>query len=163
MAMRVPATPSRWIIALGRGITMVAGTVMKSNPRTLLTKWGNDGDEWVRYIVRLVLSSGRALTPGDVEHAYNLFRQEKSLDARTLAQEPELAATTITDEAEEPLAITCLHDVTGVNALAPGAVIEPHAGLTILFGREWHRQDRIRANLQGSRGQQDSRCHSRRH
>lgn len=113
---------------------MVAGTVMKSNPRTLLTKWGNDGDEWVRYIVRLVLSSGRALTPGDVEHAYNLFRQEKSLDARTLAQEPELAATTITDEAEEPLAITCLHDVTGVNALAPGAVIEPHAGLTILFG-----------------------------
>ena len=38
------------------------------------------------------------------------------------------------DEAELPLTITKLAEVSGVNALVPGAVIEPHPGLTILYG-----------------------------
>lgn len=116
---------------LGKEVMVGSAT---SNPRDLLTEWANSSDEWVRYIVRQVLDSGRAIGPDEADHAYKLFRQEKSLDSRTLSKEPLLAATANTEEVEEPLAITCLSDVTGVNALVSGAVIEPHAGLTILFG-----------------------------
>ena len=37
----------------------------------------------VRFVVRHVLDSGRTLTDDDAEQAYQLFRQEKSLDPRT--------------------------------------------------------------------------------
>ena len=104
------------------------------DPRTALADWANGNDEWSRFIVRQVLSTGRPLSPNDIDHAYDLFRQEKSLNERELPAEPPLEVQTRPDEAELPLAITKISEVTGVNALIPGAVIEPHAGLTILFG-----------------------------
>jgi hypothetical protein len=45
-----------------------------------------------------------------------------------------LSTASNAEEADEPLIIEKLSDVAGVNALVPGAVIEPHEGLTILFG-----------------------------
>jgi energy-coupling factor transporter ATP-binding protein EcfA2 len=104
------------------------------DPRALLAHWANENDEWVRYIVRQVLTTGRGLTTAGADHAYALFRQEKSLDPRILDTEQKLAVATTVDEAEEPLSITRLSDVSGVNALSSGAIVEPHAGLTILFG-----------------------------
>ena len=104
------------------------------DPRTALADWANGNDEWSRFIVRQVLSRGRPLSPNDIDHAYDLFRQEKSLNERELPAEPPLEVQIRPDEAELPLAITKISEVTGVNALIPGAVIEPHAGLTILFG-----------------------------
>ena len=38
------------------------------------------------------------------------------------------------DDAAPPLSVARLSEVRGVNALVPGAVIEPHEGLTILYG-----------------------------
>jgi hypothetical protein len=104
------------------------------DPRAALAKWANKSDEWLRYIARQVIATTRELPATDVEYAYKLFRQEKLIDERSLDVEPELAVTAGQDEAEEPLAISKLSEVRGVNALVPGAVIEPHAGLTILFG-----------------------------
>ncbi|KUH70724.1 hypothetical protein AU184_03740 [Mycolicibacterium novocastrense] len=104
------------------------------DPRETLAAWANDQDEWLRFIVRNVLSSGRPLAEGVLEQAYALFRQEKGLDPRSLLAEPPLAVETRDEDAEFPLVITKLSDVTGVNALVSGSVIEPHAGLTILFG-----------------------------
>ncbi|MCQ1952097.1 AAA family ATPase [Arthrobacter sp. zg-Y238] len=74
------------------------------------------------------------MTEIEVAHAYALFRQEKSLDPRELAEEPEIEIELSADDAELPLVITRISDVSGVNALVTGSVIEPHAGLTILFG-----------------------------
>lgn len=105
-----------------------------TDPRAALADWANQSDEWARYIVREVLSAGRPLPPDEIDHAYDLLRQEKSLDKRVLPAEPRLEIEVSADEAEQPLAITKLHAVSGVNALMSGAVIEPHAGLTILFG-----------------------------
>jgi hypothetical protein len=102
--------------------------------RELLSTWANGTDEWVRAIVRRVLSDGRVLTDSDVDDVYALFRQEKALDTRTLPKEPLLAVASSPAESDEVLRITSLSEITGVNALVAGAVIEPHEGLTILYG-----------------------------
>src|ERR1035437_7713323 len=104
------------------------------NPRSVLAKWANGSDEWVRHLVKQVLSTGRALGSEQLDHAYQLLRQEKLLDKRELPAEPELEIAEAPVEAVEALRLTRISEVVGVNALAGGAVIEPHAGLTILFG-----------------------------
>jgi hypothetical protein len=104
------------------------------DPRSVLSVWANESDEWVRNIVRQVLSTGRPLSTEQANTAYQLFRQEKLLDTRELPSEPQLTTAAAPQEVEEPLSLTRISEVTGVNALEPGAVIEPHAGLTILFG-----------------------------
>ena len=127
-------------MSTGEGTEETAGTangptgVGAPDPREVLAAWANQQDEWVRATVRQVLSTGRALSDKDLDTVYTLFRQEKGLDERTMAVEPELAAVASEDEAELPLVVTKLSDVTGVNALVSGSVIEPHAGMTILFG-----------------------------
>jgi energy-coupling factor transporter ATP-binding protein EcfA2 len=104
------------------------------DPRSVLSLWANQSDEWIRNIVRQVLSTGRPLGTAQADAAYRLFRQEKLLDTRELPQEPQLATAAAPQEVEEPLSLTRISEVTSVNALVGGAVIEPHAGLTILFG-----------------------------
>jgi energy-coupling factor transporter ATP-binding protein EcfA2 len=104
------------------------------DPRSALADWANQSDEWVRFVVRQVLSTGRTLATIDVDSAYQLFRQEKSLDKRVLPPEALLEVEATEDVADLPLTITKVSGVTGVNAIVPGSVIEPHAGLTILFG-----------------------------
>lgn len=106
----------------------------RNDPRDLLSEWANDSDEWVRYIVRHVLTGAGPLGTEEEATAYALFRQEKALDARELPAEEPLATLESEYEAVEPLAITSVSKVSGVNALVAGGVIEPHAGLTILFG-----------------------------
>lgn len=106
----------------------------RQDPRGLLGEWANSSDEWVRYIVRQVLNGGGPLGSDEEAHAYKLFREEKAFDARELPTEGPLATFERVDEALEPLALTSLAAVTGVNALVEGGGIEPHEGLTILFG-----------------------------
>ena len=109
-------------------------SALQVDPRETLATWANGQDEWVRYIVRQVLSTGRPLTDGDVDAAHELFRQEKGLDDRSLPTEDPLALESNEEDSELPLAITKLSEVTGVNAIVPGSVIEPHEGMTVLFG-----------------------------
>lgn len=104
------------------------------DPRDLLSEWANTSDEWVRYIVRHVLNGGGPLGSEEQSGAYLLFRQEKAFDTREVPTEEPLVTLEREDEAIEPLTLTSLSDVVGVNALVEGGVIEPHAGLTILFG-----------------------------
>jgi hypothetical protein len=106
----------------------------RTDPRDQLGEWGNSADEWVRYIVRHVLTGAGPLSQDEAAGAYALFRQEKAFDPRELPAEEPLAITESQDEAIEPLALTSISKVVGVNALVEGGVIEPHAGLTILFG-----------------------------
>lgn len=104
------------------------------DPRALLADWANSGDEWVRFLVSDILATGRAASDGTLDQGYALFRQEKALDERTLPAVPQLSIEARQDEQAAPLAVTRLSDVHGVNALVSGAVIEPHEGLTILYG-----------------------------
>lgn len=120
------------------GIQLDAGpqgsAIPETDPREVLAAWANEQDEWARAIVRQVLSSGRALPAGAVDAVYALFRQEKGLDERTIPVEPDLTVDATEEDAVLPLAVTRLSEVTGVNAIVPGSVIEPNAGMTVLFG-----------------------------
>ncbi|BCP26264.1 hypothetical protein [Mycobacterium intracellulare] len=104
------------------------------DPRVMLARFANQHDEWVRLIARDVLDTGEALDAGRIDYVYRLFRQEKALDARTEPAIPPLTLGFSDAETAEPLIVDKLFDVTGVNALIAGAVIEPHEALTILFG-----------------------------
>lgn len=104
------------------------------DPRTLLARWANDHDEWVRLLVSEVIATGRPVGDATIEKAYQLFRQEKALDPRVLPAVTELNIEARQDESAPPLTLTKLSAVRGVNALITGEVIEPHEGLTILYG-----------------------------
>lgn len=104
------------------------------DPRALLADWANSNDEWVRLLVAEVLVSARPVGAATVEKAYKLFRQEKALDKRELPIVPELDVEARQDESAPPLSLKRLSEVRGVNALVPGAIIEPHDGLTVLYG-----------------------------
>jgi hypothetical protein len=127
---------------------------IRVDPRELLSTWANSSDEWVRYIVRQVFAAGSGLSREQEEYAYALLRQEKSLDVRELSPEEPLATVVIEEDKVEKIAITTLSQVSGVNALASGGVIEPHEGLTILFGENGTGKtgySRIFKSLAGSR------------
>ena len=104
------------------------------DPRALLADWANANDEWARLVVSEVITTGRPIGAATIEQAYHHFRQEKALDERELPVVPKLTIEARQDEAAPPLTLTRLSEVRGVNALVSGAVIEPHEGLTILYG-----------------------------
>lgn len=104
------------------------------DPRALLADWANANDEWARLLVSEVIATGRPVGTSTIEKAYQLFRQEKVLDKRDLPAVAKLDIEARQDESAPPLILTRLSEVHGVNALLPGAVIEPHRGLTILYG-----------------------------
>lgn len=104
------------------------------DPRSLLIRWANESDEWVRYIVRVVLTERGPVGADDGATAYAVFRQEKALDSRELKTVEKIATSEVEVDTIESLTIQSLSDVTGVNALVEGNSIEPHEGLTVLFG-----------------------------
>lgn len=104
------------------------------DPRALLAEWANTNDEWVRLLVAEVIASARPVGESTIEKAYQLFRQEKALDKRELPVVPQLNFEARQDESAPPLTLTRLSEVHGINALVSGSVIEPHEGLTILYG-----------------------------
>lgn len=104
------------------------------DPRAMLALWANTSDEWVRVLVAEVLATGRPVGASVIDSAYKLFRQEKALDPREIDAIGKLSTEARQDEAAPPLNLVRLSDVQGVNALVTGAVIEPHEGLTILYG-----------------------------
>lgn len=110
------------------------GATAAHDPRALLAEWANSSDEWVRQVVTEVLASSRPVGESSIDRVHQLFRQEKALDDRTLPAVERLVIEARQDEAAPPLSVVRLSDVRGVNALVPGAIIEPHEGLTILYG-----------------------------
>lgn len=90
--------------------------VQAFDPGTQLAEWANLKDEWTRRIVRLVLASGKPLSEVDIANIYQLFLQEKGLEARTIPVEEPIASAATVAEREDALVLTKLSDVTGVNA-----------------------------------------------
>lgn len=119
---------------MSRGESSTTIETPSVDPRAMLANWANHSDEWVRYLVSRVLESRSAVAATDLTYAYELLRQEKAVDERVLPTVAQLQVDDIDEDNEEPLVITKVSDVAGVNALVGGAVIEPHVGLTILFG-----------------------------
>lgn len=116
------------------GSAQQAAHTQPVDPRAILAAWANSNDEWVRLLVSEVIATGRPVPATTIEKAYQLFRQEKAVDERVLPTVGDLSTESRQDEKAAPLTLVRLSEVRGVNALVQGAVIEPHEGLTILYG-----------------------------
>ena len=124
------------------------------DPRTSLAQWANKSDEWVRRIVLQILDYNGEIAADQRELIYQLFLQEKGLKERTLPPEPQIALSEQALGQPEPLYLTRLSNVRGVNALVGGSPIDFSPGLTLLFGENGTGKTgyaRILKSLAGSR------------
>lgn len=120
--------------AISSGEEAESETAEFLDPRALLVDWANANDEWSRLLASEIIATGRPVGASTIDKAYQLFRQEKALDKRELPAVEKIDIIARQDESAPPLSLTRLSEVRGVNALVSGAVIEPHEGLTILYG-----------------------------
>lgn len=104
------------------------------DPRSALSHWANQSDEWVRRIVRLVLESNGDLPTSELALTYRLLLEEKGFKPRSLPSEPPAAVSTIAVGQPKSLCLTHISNVKGVNALVDSSRIDFAAGLTLLFG-----------------------------
>ena len=104
------------------------------DPRRLLVDWANKQDGWVRRLVGLVLTSQRPLSGEQADGLFELYLAEKGLRDTTPEVEADLPYPTDAAAATDALQLVSLSDVSGVNALTPGATIDFCPGLTILYG-----------------------------
>ena len=107
---------------------------LDGDPRIALAKWANKSDEWIRRVVRKVLSSSNELSEAELIQIYQLLKEEKGIDDRVIAIEPPIAGPTQGLSRPDPLRLTRTSGIRGVNALAEGERIDFGEGLTLLFG-----------------------------
>ena len=104
------------------------------DPRNLLAQWANTSNEWVRRIVRQILDSNNEVATEERVLTYQLLLEEMGLKERTLPPEPIITPLGQALGQPEPLHLTHISNVRGVNALVQNAHIDFAPGLTLLFG-----------------------------
>lgn len=109
-----------------------AGRVL--DPRRLLIDWANKQDGWVRRLVGHVVASQRPVSDDQVDELFELYLSEKGLRGAAPAAEPQLPYASTGSAQADALRLMTMSNVSGVNALSPGAKIEFSPALTILYG-----------------------------
>lgn len=104
------------------------------DPRHLLIDWANGQDSWVRRLVGDVIASQRPISEEQATEFFELFLAEKGLTGASPVMESELPYPQAGSAQSEPVRLLSLSNVSGVNALSPGATISFNKGLTILYG-----------------------------
>ena len=139
-------------------ITEPDGQTHNGDPRSFLAQWANKSDEWIRRIVRQVLESSSPLSESERALIYQLFLQEKAFDERTLPVESPIVNPSQPLSQPDPLYLTRISKVRGVNALVEGQQIDFGHGLTLLFGENGAGKTgytRILKRMAGSRSAED--------
>lgn len=103
--------------------------------RSLLIKWANDQDHWVREVVAAVLEGNAVLSGDRVQAAFEHMLVEKGLAVGERGATPALVEGASPGQVDEPLSLVSIEDVRNVNALAPSQSVAFNAKLTVLFGR----------------------------
>lgn len=104
------------------------------SPQSILAEWANKQDNWVRGIVREVLSTHRGISQNQAEAFYELFLVEKRLKDGEVTSFPVIGTEAVGEDGEPALSLVRLENVENVNALAPGQRIDFNAGVTVVFG-----------------------------
>ena len=102
--------------------------------RRLLIDWANNQDSWVRCLVGHIIASQRPISDGQATELFERFLAEKGLRGSLSEIAPELPYPKAGSARSDPLRLLALSNVSGVNALSPGATIDFNPGLTILYG-----------------------------
>ena len=116
------------------GMTEPDDQALNEDPRSSLAQWANNGDEWIRRIVRQVLCSSDQHSESEQALIYRLLLEEKGIDDRTLPIEPLLGNPAQPLAQPEPFHLARISNVRGVNALVEGEHIDFGLGLTLLYG-----------------------------
>ncbi|MDP1949424.1 MAG: AAA family ATPase [Nitrospirota bacterium] len=109
-------------------------TEKQNTAREILVSWANSQENWVRSIVREVLTTHQPASDETIEEAYRTCLSEKGLSNAPVTVSPKLGLDTEDDETGEALRLTILKKVENVNRLAPGQQISFNDRLTILYG-----------------------------
>jgi len=109
-------------------------TEKQTTAREVLVTWANSQENWVRSIVREVLTTHQPASDEAIEEAYATCLSEKGLSDASVTEAPKLGLDTEYDEKGEALRLTILKKVENVNRLAPGQQIDFNDRLTILYG-----------------------------
>ena len=104
------------------------------DPRHLLINWANEQDSWVRRLVAQVIAAQRPISKTQAAELFEIFMAEKGLNDSQPTMEPKLPYLQGGPAQSERLRVLTLSNVSGVNALSPGARIDFSKGLTILYG-----------------------------
>ena len=104
------------------------------DPRRLLIDWANKQDSWVRCLVGHIVASQRPISDGQATELFEQFLAEKGFRGFLPEIEPDLPYPKAGSARLDLLRLLALSNVSGVNALSPGATIEFSPGLTILYG-----------------------------
>ena len=116
------------------GMTEPDDQALNEDPRSSLAQWANNGDEWIRRIVRQVLGSSNQHSESEQALIYRLLLEERGIDDRTLPIEPLLGNPAQPLAQPEPFHLARISNVRGVNALVEGEHIDFGLGLTLLYG-----------------------------
>lgn len=101
-----------------------SAVIVTDSARSLLIKWANEQDSWIRLIASEVLTSPAMLTDDYLRVVYEKFLKEKGLME---GEAPPLALIRDVDvglDTAEPFHLRTLTGFKNVNALAPGQEIE---------------------------------------
>ena len=109
-------------------------TEKQTTAREVLVTWANNQDNWVRSIVREVLTTHQPASDKTIEEAYATCLSEKGLSGAPVTESPKLGLDAENDEKGEALRLTALKKVENVNRLAPGQQVDFNDRLTILYG-----------------------------
>ena len=140
------------------GMTEPDDQALNEDPRSSLAQWANNGDEWIRRIVRQVLCSSDQHSESEQALIYRLLLEEKGIDDRTLPIEPLLGNPAQPLAQPEPFHLARISNVRGVNALVEGEHIDFGLGLTLLYGENGTGKTgyaRILKRMAGSRSAED--------
>ena len=140
------------------GMTEPDDQALNEDPRSSLAQWANNGDEWIRRIVRQVLGSSDQHSESEQALIYQLLLEEKGIDDRTLPIEPLLGNPAQPLAQPEPFHLARISNVRGVNALVEGEHIDFGLGLTLLYGENGTGKTgyaRILKRMAGSRSAED--------
>jgi hypothetical protein len=102
--------------------------------RSLLVAWANQQDAWVRQLVSDVIVSRKSLIADQLDAIYDTFLREKALLSGEAVAVPKLIDNAFSSDNGVSLALTKLHDLHFVNALAEDQCIDFNFRLTIVFG-----------------------------
>ena len=128
---------------------------LEGDPRIVLAQWVNNSDEWIRSIVRQVLGSNDQISEAELAQIYQLLKEEKGIDGRVLSTQPPIAEPTQALGQSEPLFLTRISNIKGVNALTEGEAYRFRQRADSSVRRKWNRKDRIRPYFEKGGGQQE--------
>ena len=119
-----------------KGDSLVKGqrTQAKTSAWHLLTEWANQQENWVRSIVRDVLTTRQLPSDQTLAQAYATCLSEKGLSDQPITAEPALGLDNEDDDQTEKFRLIALKEVKNVNRLAAEQEIRFNSRLTLLFG-----------------------------